>query len=620
MSSSGGQKGGGPGSRSRGRGRRRGCRTGRGAHGRAPPSSLLRSRRHGGPPPAGRAADAMPRRWWSASRCSASNSATDQGPSGTTGRPTRAGAHDGSPARDTRTAPCSASTGPVVRDRPVGSVHVARPSAARCTRQPARCFVRWWRRQRVRRLSAEVGPAGHGRTWSRSQNRAATWHPGKRHRPSRARTCAASRAPGRYAALVSVPSGSSRPPVAGLATTRDTIPAAATPVAAHGARPYRLGGPAPLHEDVLPGPEPDDLDEVVGMSGVRPRRSSRHRAVHRVTRCLRLDGRRGHEADDGVDRRAALDEVGQRLRAGPPDALADPLGDVAPGQGVDGCPRAGRLLRREGAVPGVDAGLAGPPLQPRLRPGTPRPLPQEVGAHPGQHPAAPPSQRGRVIAAEVRVERRDDRGGNLRGGRLELVGDDRGPVGVEPARRHGPVEPREAGRRRGSGGPVGRQPHGGPDPPLGVHGRDGQRPGDECRGVERDVARRPVQLEDRAVLGPLRLDGREPGDRGVLDRGEGSRDAAQPDQRVHPLTTGACGGTRRDDPGERLGGLPGRVHDVHRTDHGFPLPLRSILPPGRQSHKRSIGSVHRGRRRQPGETVVAHRGPDAFGMHCGHGR
>ena len=46
-----------------------------------------------------------------------------------------------------------------------------------------------------------VGPVGHRRTWSRSQKRAATEHPGKRHRPSRERTSAASCFLGRYDAV-----------------------------------------------------------------------------------------------------------------------------------------------------------------------------------------------------------------------------------------------------------------------------------------------------------------------------------------------------------------------------------------------------------------------------------
>ena len=73
----------------------------------------------------------------------------------------------------------------------------ARPSGRSRTLQPGRCLTRWWRRQRHMRLAASVGPDGHGRTWSRSQNRAATEHPGKRQRPSRILTSAVSLRPGR---------------------------------------------------------------------------------------------------------------------------------------------------------------------------------------------------------------------------------------------------------------------------------------------------------------------------------------------------------------------------------------------------------------------------------------
>ena len=43
---------------------------------------------------------------------------------------------------------------------------------------PGSCSTRWCRRHRHMRLAAEVGPAGHGRTWSRSHNRGATRNPG----------------------------------------------------------------------------------------------------------------------------------------------------------------------------------------------------------------------------------------------------------------------------------------------------------------------------------------------------------------------------------------------------------------------------------------------------------
>ena len=68
---------------------------------------------------------------------------------------------------------------------------------AGATRQPRRCLTRWCRRHRQIRLAAVVGPLGQGRTWSRSQKRASTWQPGKRQRPSRCRTSAASAAGGR---------------------------------------------------------------------------------------------------------------------------------------------------------------------------------------------------------------------------------------------------------------------------------------------------------------------------------------------------------------------------------------------------------------------------------------
>ena len=83
-------------------------------------------------------------------------------------------------------------------DSPVGSVQVATPSEPRVTCQPRRCLTRWWRRHRHIRLSSLVRPAGHGRTWSRSQNTAATVQPGNRQRRSLARIRFAIRADGRY--------------------------------------------------------------------------------------------------------------------------------------------------------------------------------------------------------------------------------------------------------------------------------------------------------------------------------------------------------------------------------------------------------------------------------------
>ena len=59
-----------------------------------------------------------------------------------------------------------ASTGWVVRVRPVGSVQVATASVVRVTCQPGRCLTRWWRRHRQSRLSSRVRPAarvGRGR-------------------------------------------------------------------------------------------------------------------------------------------------------------------------------------------------------------------------------------------------------------------------------------------------------------------------------------------------------------------------------------------------------------------------------------------------------------------------
>ncbi len=82
--------------------------------------------------------------------------------------------------------------GQVTRSLPTGSVQVAVPSTARRTLHPGRCLIRWCRRHRHIRFAAVVGPVGHGRTWSRSQNLAATEQPGNRHRPSRVRTRALS--------------------------------------------------------------------------------------------------------------------------------------------------------------------------------------------------------------------------------------------------------------------------------------------------------------------------------------------------------------------------------------------------------------------------------------------
>ena len=57
---------------------------------------------------------------------------------------------------------------------------------------------RWWCRHRQQRLASEVGPAGHGMLWSRSQRWGRARQPGNRHRRSRARTNRSSGAEGVY--------------------------------------------------------------------------------------------------------------------------------------------------------------------------------------------------------------------------------------------------------------------------------------------------------------------------------------------------------------------------------------------------------------------------------------
>ena len=85
----------------------------------------------------------------------------------------------------------------VMRRRPVGSTQATTPSGRAVTVQPGRCLMRWCRRHRQMRLLGWVGPAGQGLTWSRSQDRAVTEHPGKRQPPSRALTKSIIQAGGR---------------------------------------------------------------------------------------------------------------------------------------------------------------------------------------------------------------------------------------------------------------------------------------------------------------------------------------------------------------------------------------------------------------------------------------
>ena len=98
------------------------------------------------------------------------------------------------------------------------------------------------------------------------------------------------------------------------------------------------------------------------------------RSGHRDVRCPGHGGggdgggRDGH-GDDRVDGGVAGDQVGQRLGPGPFDAGADPVGDVLAGQGVDRGPGPGGLFGGEGALPPVHPRLVGPPAQPALRRG-----------------------------------------------------------------------------------------------------------------------------------------------------------------------------------------------------------------------------------------------------------
>ncbi|GGL26851.1 hypothetical protein H9L10_04050 [Phycicoccus endophyticus] len=78
------------------------------------------------------------------------------------------------------------------------------------------------------------------------------------------------------------------------------------------------------------------------------------------------------------------------------------------------------------------------------------------------------------------------------------------------------MEPAETGVRGGSFGAVGGAAGGLPHPTLRMDGRDVEDPGHDRRGVERDVAERPVGLDHLAGLEDLGLDGGEPDDRLVL--------------------------------------------------------------------------------------------------------
>ena len=137
----------------------------------------------------------------------------------------------------------------------------------------------------------------------------------------------------------------------------------------------------------------------------------------------------------------------------------------------------------------------------------------------------------------------------------------------------------------GPGRAVTGQVHRGAHPPFRVHRRAGQHPGHDRRSVQRDVPQPSVRLHQGAVLSPLRLDRRQPGDHCVLRRRRHVDHLLQGPQRLGPLLPrpghrGRVEGTCK--VGQRsLARLP----HLHRTPGHTLHPLRPSLP---QTYRRPL--------------------------------
>ena len=203
---------------------------------------------------------------------------------------------------------------------------------------------------------------------------------------------------------------------------------------------------------------------------------------------------------------------------------------------------------------------------------------QQLRADPRQSPPAPAPQVRPVLDLEVPLEHRHHRLAHLRRGRRQLVGDHTRPVRVQPALTHRRVQPTQPAVRARPLGAVRRQQHRRLDPPLGVHRRAVQHPGQDRRGVQRHVPGRLVRLHHGAVLAPLRLDRRQAHDRLVLRRGRDVEHLLQRPHRRRPLRPGPDH-TGRHQHGTQRGhrGIRRSPH-LTRPDHHRAHPLPLLLP------------------------------------------
>ena len=504
-----------------------------------------------------------------------------------------------------------ASTGWVVRVRPVGSVQVAVPSGARATRQPGRCLTRWWRRHRVTGRCRVVGPVGQGRTWSSRRTRRRRCSrgtgtagrglgpPGQpsaragtrpvrcRHQPSAAvvrrarrvrpalpsfsrvrarRSCGrgavveiAVRRRDHRAAAVCSPRARLGPATVSLSA----LTAAGAVVAESGrvkgsharsrlvrgslvgssrapvwvarrlARVLRCQGVGEPPARTSSGSRRCDLTRSTSptVGSCRPHAPGRRRGrlgAGAAGRPPRGDGGGGDgEGDPGVDRGVAGDQVGQGLAAGG-SMGAGAVGDVLAGQGVDRGP--GRRRPRRGRCPPTGPPrLLDPAPQPARGAGPLAPLHEQVRADPGQRPPAPPPQ-GAPSSTPGAPGASRPRWRAPAAAQPRAPGRRPAPIRVQPPRGHRGVQPTHPESVPVPSGPSAASSTAAPHPALGVHRAIASTP-DRIAGASNATCPNPRCVHLGAVLEPLRLDRRQPHDRGVLHR---RRDVDHPLQPTPP--------------------------------------------------------------------------------------
>ncbi len=209
-------------------------------------------------------------------------------------------------------------------------------------------------------------------------------------------------------------------------------------------------------------------------------------------------------------------------------------------------------------------------------------LAQQVGRDADEDAAGAPTQRRPRLVVEVGVDRGDHRFGDLRGAALELVRHDSRAVGVEPTLLHRPVQAVQACGLRpfevlGWERFATAEPHRRLDATPGLVVGRPEPCGHEVGGVDRDPAGGVLDLAERAVLEPHRLEAGGFGDRDVLEGGQPVHLALCLADEVEPLVPR---------PGPPGSGKP-VLHVCHRADglvggprpasggllHGLPPPL-----------------------------------------------